>query len=283
MSGLDPEQLRQYREDGYLVLRDVLPPEALQPLIHEFEAVIDETAQRLQRQGSLSDLFEDEPFETRLAKLYAAAGEAGPELWRAVQGKHHKTPGLFGVFTQPALLDIAESLLGPEILAHPQFNTRAKLPHHDPTVVPWHQDLGYLDPEATETLMVNFWIPLVDAPMETGALQVIPRSHQWGLLPHERLDGYLGLPEDKLPAHEVADCPVPRGGVLMLPHTTVHRSIPNTSDRVRWSLDLRYCRPDAPSGRAWVPGFLCRSQAHPDAVAKSVDDWLRIMAGHPEN
>lgn len=184
---------------------------------------------------------------------------------------------MFAVLTHPALLDIVESLIGPEILAHPQFNLRAKLPAHEIGVVPWHQDLGYLRPEADETPMVNFWIPLVDAPMETGALQVIPGSHRWGRLPHENLGSYLGIRDESLPPHTVVDCPLPLGGVLVLQHKMVHRSVPNTSDRVRWSLDLRYSDPSYPTGRAEVPGFLVRSRAHPEAVATSHLDWLALF------
>ena len=282
MPALSEEQIERFHEDGCLLVEDVLPAEDLTPLIREFEQVVDAAARRLHAEGALDKLFPEAPFERRLAQLYAAAdAERRDELWRAVQGKHHKTPGLFAVFTHPALLDIAEALLGPEILAHPQFNSRAKLPHQQATVVPWHQDLGYLDPEATETFMVNCWIPLVDATMEMGAMQVIPGSHRWGLLPHEQVDGYLGFREESLPPHESRDCPMRLGGVVLLQHQVVHRSVPNTSPKVRWSLDLRYCRPDAPTGRAEVPGFLCRSRRHPERVAQSVEDWLRLMNGRP--
>lgn len=276
MAGLSAQQTDQYLEQGYLLLPNVLPPAALQPLIREFEAVIDETARAQQAAGVLSDLHAEAPFDRRLALLHHESREP-LALWRAVQGKHHKTAGMFEVFTHPALLDIAESLVGPEVLAHPQFNSRAKLPHHDLTVVPWHQDLGYLDPDASETFMVNFWIPLVDTTMEMGGMQVIPGSHRWPLIPHERVETYLGIPEEKLPPHTVADCPVPLGGVLMLQHKTVHRSIPNTSRQVRWSLDLRYCDVAAPTGRASVPGFLARSRAHPEQVARGPEDWNRLF------
>ena len=33
--GLNPEQIQQFHEDGFLIVRDLLPREALQPLIDE--------------------------------------------------------------------------------------------------------------------------------------------------------------------------------------------------------------------------------------------------------
>ncbi len=276
MTALTAEQIAFFHEQGYLLLPDLLDPAVFQPLIAEFEAIVDRFARQAHTDGRLHDPYADAPFDRRMALIHAAMADAS-ELWRAVQGKNQKTAGMFAVITHPALLDVVASLIGPEILAHPQFNSRAKLPRHQATVVPWHQDLGYLHADAAETPMVNFWIPLVDAPMETGPLQVIPGSHRWGLIPHTHVDGYLGIPAAELPPHAVVDCPVMRGGALLLQHKTVHRSVPNVSERVRWSLDIRYSDPALPTGRAEVPGFIVRSRAHPERVAKSHRDWLALM------
>jgi hypothetical protein len=280
MPGLNREQIDFFKEQGYLLLPDALDPAILQPLIGEFEVILDERARRAQAAGRLEELYADAPFDQRMALLYPAmAPEDAADLWQAVHGKKQKTAGMFAILTHPALLDLVESLIGPEILAHPQFNSRAKLPQHQATVVPWHQDLGYLRPDAEETFMVNFWIPLVDAPMETGPLQVIPGSHRWGLIPHSHVDGYLGIPESELPPHTAVDCPLAVGGALLIQHKTVHRSTPNVSDRVRWSLDLRYSDPALPTGRAEVPGFLARSRKNPGAVARSHEEWLALFEG----
>jgi hypothetical protein len=265
-------------EEGYLLLPRLIDPAVLQPLIREFEAIIEARARQADQEGRLGDRFEGEPFDRRLGLLYASmVDDDAAGLWQAVHGKHQKSAGMFAIITHPALLDVVESLIGPEILAHPQFNARAKLPRHQATVVPWHQDLGYLHADADDTFMVNFWIPLVDAPMESGALQVIPGSHRWGRVPHEMVDGYLGIPESALPPHAIVDCPVPVGGALLIQHKTVHRSVPNVSDRVRWSLDLRYSDPAQPTGRAEVPGFIARSRAFPERVARSHHDWLALF------
>jgi phytanoyl-CoA hydroxylase len=245
-----------FKEEGFLILKELLDPGDFQPLIAELDAVVDRLARQAHAEGRLRELYAEEPFERRLARI----GEelADPDAFLAqIEGKGHKTAGLFAIMTHPNILDLVESLIGPEILAHPQFNLRAKLPGHAIAVVPWHQDLAYLEADADETPMVNFWVPLVDAPMEAGAIQVIPGSHRWGLVPHERVEfDYLGLPDSALPPHDV---------------------VPNLTDRVRWSLDIRYSDPARPTGRAAVPGFLARSQARPDALARSHRDWLALF------
>ena len=169
---LTDSELAQYLDQGYLSVPDVIAPDAFDLLIAELEANIDAQARVLAAEGKLDELCEGMSFAERLAHLCAAVDddEARQALWRIGHGKHHKTAGMFAVWTHPTLVDVAEQIIGSEILAHPQYNIRAKLPNQLETVVPWHQDLGYLERDADETFMLNFWIPLVDAPMEPGAL-----------------------------------------------------------------------------------------------------------------
>lgn len=153
MNGLTSEQLAFYREEGYLLLEDVLPPPIFHPLIEEFNESIDQKARELHAAGKLPDLFEHEPFERRLYKITEALDD--PSIAWHFTGIKYKSPAMFAVMTHPVILDITESVIGPEILAHPQFNVRAKLPNQESTVVPWHQDLGYLERDAEETFMAT--------------------------------------------------------------------------------------------------------------------------------
>ena len=182
MSGLTSDQLDFYRTEGYLLVEDVIDLAVFDLLIAEIDAIVDTTAQQAHAAGELSDLHADLPFAKRLVHIHSQLADPAPLLGQ-VNGKL-KTEGMFAILTQPALLDIVESVIGPEILAHPQFNLRAKLPNQDATVVPWHQDLGYLQPDAEETFMVNFWIPLVDATPENGCMEVIAGSNRAPLIGH---------------------------------------------------------------------------------------------------
>ena len=271
MSGLSPEQIGFYKDQGYLLVEDVLPVQDLRPLVEEFEQVIDRKAREAYAEGRLNALYADEPFNRRLAKLSASLET--DEIWRLVEGKGHKTAGMFSMVTHPVILDIVESVIGPEILAHPQFNSRARLPDRDGKGVPWHQDLALLNPDAEGTFIVNIWTPLVDATIENGCLVVIAGSHKKGL--RKLIDG--SIPDQALPEGERVRCPLRVGSMLLFQHKTIHRSLPNRSDQVRWSLDLRYCDHRLPTGREHVPGFIARSRACPHQVAKSHVDWLKLM------
>ncbi len=285
MGGLNSEQIAFYKHEGYLLVEDVIPVEDLQLLISELNETVDQNARKAQAKGELSELFEDEPFERRLARVVESVADPSDTSFTDTffEGLHGKlkTEGMFAVQTHPAILDIVESLIGPEILAHPQFNIRPKLPNQDTSVVPWHQDLGYLQPDASETFMVNFWIPLVDATVENGCMEVIAGSHKAPLINHVLGLGpgrnFKGIVDEALPDGEQVQCPVPLGGVLLIQHKTIHRSVPNHSDHIRWSMDIRYSDPRMPTGRDGVPGFIARSKAQPASVANTLADWLRLF------
>lgn len=281
VNGLSDSRIQQFRDEGYLILRNLLPPEATLPLTNELDQKVETITTKAVAQGKLdpAQTFPDEPFTTRLARVTAASSDRNG-LWGQIQGKRHKTAGMFTLRTAPALLDVVESLIGPEILAHPQTVLRAKLPDHAETVVPWHQDLAYLVPqEAGDTLVVNFWIPLVKANAANGCLQVLKGSHRVGLLPHTHWESiYKGVAESDLPEGEVVTCEMDVGDVLVTQERLLHRSIPNTTDTVRWSVDTRYCRIGLPTGREEVPGFMARSREHPGQVARSHLDWHQLLA-----
>ena len=67
--GLSVEQVAQFHDDGFLIVRDQLPKEAYQPFVDEVVAKIDEVVGAAVDEGLLDpgDTFPDASFETRLA------------------------------------------------------------------------------------------------------------------------------------------------------------------------------------------------------------------------
>lgn len=285
--GLTTQQKQQFHDDGFLHIRNLLPNEALQPLIDELSQMVEEGAQAAVKAGILdpSKTFDDEPFETRLAQVANACSDPN-WIWRNnFSNQKIRTAGMFTLRTAPELLDVVGALIGQEIFAHPQFNFRAKLPNQEITVIPWHQDLAYLIPgEAGDTLVVNVWLPLAKAYKENGCMQVIRGSHRFNLINHNYQDptpghtGGKGISEKELPAGDIVTAELDVGDVLLTSERVVHRGLPNRGTTVRWSVDTRYSQIGLPTGRAHVPGFIARSQKNPKSVAKSHDDWNRQFA-----
>ena len=298
--GLTEDQQAFFHEQGYLVLTDLLDDADLQPVIDEVAGEVDRRAWELYEKGELENLHEDEPFETRLARISDQNAAVARQIWNSALAG----PSFLGLITNPKLLDVAESLCGEELIASSVYRLRPKLPNYEEGEVPWHQDAGYTEPFCDSATMLTMWIPLVDADEENGCVWAIPGVHREGrVLEHARRDGkpYLIIPSDTLPDREPVPCPVPKGGVLLLTNRTPHASFANRTDHVRWSFDLRYQSAALPTnapitrlegeiegGDGETPpacfppeaDFLVRSRARPDEVIDDPETFYRIRKEH---
>lgn len=89
---------------------------------------------------------------------------------------------------EPAILDAAEDLIGPNILA---FGSRFWIkPSGDGSFVSWHQDSAYFGCDPHE--MVTCWVALTEANEANGCLRVMPGSHMQG--GYEHVESYENAP-----------------------------------------------------------------------------------------
>ena len=188
------------------------------------------------------------------------------------------------MITHPRLLDLVEDLIGPEITSNPIQHIRIKPPQAEVkadeirahvTTTDWHQDRGVTHAEADRTTMVTVWLAITDVGLDNAPLQVLPRHHRGDLIPHCALT-QTGIPKALLPATDPVPLPVGAGGAVIFHPLTPHASLPNTSDRFRWSFDIRFNRTGEPTGRAHFPDFIARSRANPDSELRSADDWRKL-------
>jgi len=77
-------------------------------------------------------------------------------------------------------------------------------------------------------------------------------------------------------ATEPVPLPVRKGGMILMHKETPHRSTPNRSDTVRWSMDLRYQNTGTPTGRPFHPAFVVRSRSDPASVLTDHAAWCRM-------
>jgi phytanoyl-CoA hydroxylase len=295
---LTKQQVAEFHREGYLMVEGVFGPADLQPVADEITRAIDRRAARLVEEGVLRDSYAGEPFETRLTRITA---ETERVYWAIASGNLHGL-GVFKLLTNPRLLDLAESLVGPEIIASSAYRLRPKVPGFAHGVVPWHQDSGYFEPYCDRELVLTVWIPLVDATAERGCLQVVPRAHTGEVALHRRHASgkYLEIPDEALPPGAVVTVPVPLGGALLLTNKTPHRSTENVTDVIRWSADVRYQSAGLPTNFASPSGyanpalppdappacyppeadFLVRSARRPQDVVRRWRDFRDLRTRH---
>lgn len=299
MTRLTQSQVTQFHSEGYLLAEGLLDPDQdLDPVIEEYEGVLDNLAQELYMQGEISDTYANLPFGERLSKIYQESGKvhAGYFDFSLPQGNVKSDspmwvgPAVFHTLRNERLLDAVESIIGPEIYSNPVQHVRLKPPEHLTPInpdtghvqlgaTPWHQDNGVVLPVADETDMLTVWFSLWDAPIESGCLHVVPRSHRAGLQIHcpNGMKGFgLSVPDEVFAKDEAVPVPMKRGDVLFLTKYTLHGSLPNKSNEVRWSFDLRYNPIGQPTGREAFPGFVARSRANPELELHDAEAWANL-------
>ncbi len=142
------------------------------------------------------------------------------------------------------------------------------------------------DADASEVLTV--WISITDASVEMGCLGVWPRRHRAGIFGHCPTDTGLTITPQSLAPEAFLPLPMRAGSVLLMSRYTPRKALPNLSDNVRWSMDLRYQPTGQVSGRAAFPDFVARSASDPDSALTDHNLWRDLwldararLAGEP--
>lgn len=265
-------QIAKFEEEGYLLLRGVLPQSILTALRHEFGRAVEEHAQKWFASGDITDKAETLPFETRYARLREQVPSTFSDSWKRILVGET----IFRLWQQPELVRPMRSLIGDELYAHGTWNGRPRPPHQPVATIGWHQDAHYYRRfEPSDQPQISAWMPLVPVNENAGCLQVLPRSHQRGLLPtvkHAR-NGLVGVADELTTDFTPLSCVMEPGDVLLFGALTIHRALENNSDYVRWSLDIRYA--DATNSGAMDKagnGYYCFSAKDPARVG-SFESW----------
>lgn len=276
---LSRDQVHAFREEGVLVAEGVLTEADIAPVICEYAAWIDRRARTLKAESKITDLCEQESFDRRTACLYAQSSE----ISRDMDIMFARGPAIFAFLRNERLLDAVEALIGPEITCNPIQHIRAKPPAALSSEgtgfynVPWHQDAGVTWEEADHSDIVTCWIALTDATVENGCMEVMPGVWKQGYREHQDQGGTTIRP-DLLPDTPPRPVPVGKGGIVFMHRYTPHRSTPNYSSGVRWSIDLRYQPTGQPTGRPFHPAFVARSRTHPESVLTDHVEWAHQWA-----
>lgn len=301
MTGLSEAQRDLLATEGYLVVEGVLDPvHDIGPLMDEYAGVLDRIAASFQAEGVIREDYRGLPFTDRLIQICQESGRSLsqyfdislPQTGIREDTPIHVGPAVFGLLTKPRLLDVVETIVGPEIYSNPVQHIRMKLPPRAVTSassdglnsrIPWHQDNGVILPEADEATILTVWMPLNDATIENGCLQVIPRSHRGDLAPHCPTAKGAAIPDALIAQERAVPLPMRAGSILLMQQRTIHSSLDNvTTDQVRISFDLRYQPVGQPTGRPAFPGFVARSLAHPETVLRDpgawAESWLETRA-----
>ncbi|MEL6450371.1 MAG: phytanoyl-CoA dioxygenase family protein [Pseudomonadota bacterium] len=280
---LTAAQVSDFRTQGYLVVEDVLPRDTLGAVRAEYAALMDRLYADWEAQGRVP-AGTALNFWDKLSASYAAGCDWFQPMDISLPGDQiapdcpmHFGPAIFDLVVHDRLLDLVQSLIGPEITSNPIQHVRIKPPSPQLardevrahiTATDWHQDRAVGHAEADATDMVTAWVAITDATVDNGCLQVVPGIDD-GLLPHCP-QVQTAIAPRHLDTARAVPLPVKAGGVVLFHPLVPHGSLPNRSDQFRWSFDLRYNVTGQPTGRDHFPSFVARSAARPDTALR---DW----------
>jgi len=205
-------QKQLFREEGYMILKGVVPGEHLQLLRDKCQGFIDATDAHMTAQG---------------VDRYGLSAR-GKRYFVAHCYKQQPDLGRF-IFSE-LIAEVCRATIGDNVMLFwDQYVVKG--PDKDSSFS-WHQDSGYVHVDCPQYL--TCWVTLDDVTLENGTVYLLPYS-QAGIrsvvkhLRDERtndLVGYFGK-EPGIPAI------VPAGSIVAFSSYVFHRSGPNLTDKLR--------------------------------------------------
>jgi ectoine hydroxylase-related dioxygenase (phytanoyl-CoA dioxygenase family) len=213
--------IQQYRQEGYFILENVMPPAALADLRAECQRYIDDFDAQMEARGVTSMGI------THYKKRYFISNR-----WRDSQ---HITDFLFS----DLMAAIGRATLGDDVyLFNEQYVVKAA---EVGTQFAWHQDSGYIGHYHRPYL--SCWCALDDMTEANGTVYVLPYARA-GMQPDDLFDHTVEAEtNDKVGYH--GDDPgipaiVPAGSIVVFSSRTFHRSGQNTTPNMRRSYLAQY-------------------------------------------
>jgi hypothetical protein len=223
-------------ECGYVYGRTIFAPAE----IAQLRQSLTETTNRLAHgfltpyTSSLPDL----PLEDRLERVAQQDRAYAYALLHGIFADAQHDPRIAGLATHPRLIDAVQRLVAPRTISGYVIRVRVNIPAFPQKRSPWHQDVtDHRGPDGRYSpVALACWIPLVDATEENGTLEVIPGAFD-APYPHEQTaDGQIFIAPERLPEAPRRPLPGPAGDVVFLDRFVPHRTLPNQTTRIRWTL-----------------------------------------------
>lgn len=231
---LSEQQLKQYREEGYVILDRLMD---------------DATLEELQAEEAR---FRGERDPKELTVFRSQLCNYSEPIRRFCQSGPH--------------VPLLRQLIGPNVAFwFNQFVTKWPDSNTGKSEFPWHQDNGYTAVEPATNLTI--WFALDDVDERNGCVWVQPGSHKRGLLDHKPASAdnwHLTAPAegDGVPARLRA------GGAVAFSALTLHRSKLNHTDKPRRAFFVGYA-----DARA-VYYNRRHAQPKPEPVVETPHGWM---------
>ena len=226
LDGLDEwgeEQLKFYRNNGFLAVENVLNAQEINDSIDAIKEIIfvDDKGARIQFTRPRDELKTARDRELAVRKLSKFV-DVDERLKR--------------IAYHPDILAKVEDILGEEpLLAQDMALLK---PPHGGGEKPWHQDMAF-GALSFKNPVIGVWIALDEAGLDNGCMHVIPGSHAEGATPHYAIRDWQ-ICDTHVPVERDVTVPLKPGGVLFFHGLIKHGTPPNYSAKRRRALQFHY-------------------------------------------
>jgi len=261
---LTDEQLRQFDEDGYIVLDKILTDEQVEKARAALERIFRGEYTCDRRPPEYRTPLRVYPEQSPVAKHMVNGRLLDDDLWQ--------------ISVDSRIGEIAAKLLRTRSVSLMEDQMIVKSPGGKP--IAFHQDAPYLT-FLRSWDVINCWIALVDVTIDMSPLLYIKGSHRWPVSakPTHFSDGgeddMMEVVEAARPpdaALEIVPVTVRAGGGAFYGALMMHGSKPNYSNRTRYAYTLHFAAEEARANTAHWP-----ANYYP-FVTEGVEDGGRIVS-----
>jgi len=253
---------KEFKSKGYLIQTNFFSDEELKPVFKDIEFESNTLIHKLYQKGLLKQDYSVDKSIDLDSKIKLSEKEfKGTSILLHTTFASKLKESFGSLFSNDKLLNLVEILLDTkDISGHPEWNLRCKTPNNRYFDVPFHQDAAYLEKGVENFPQITVWIALVDIVLENGPLQLYPSTDntivkhhlQKSLDPSFKDSWYLEIKDTDLPKQQqqepITITPISKGSIVIFPNYAIHKSLPNRSDSIRWTVDLRFMKTSNPSG-----------------------------------
>ena len=206
---------------GYVFIRDLMPKRDLDLLLHDMLGIALDEGWMMQG-ADLSD---------RLVNPAMTCFEPDPRYKKAAN-RAFCLEKLHALTHHPVLTDVMKRLVGPHLFVHPKPIARMIFPNCEGALLHAHQDNSGIGGSSES---YTAWIPLHDCLEGQGTLEIMEKSHRFGL---QCSDGYIK--REAAVGGDWVGGRINAGDVAIFHSLTVHSSTLSTSNQLRCSVDCRF-------------------------------------------
>ena len=231
----------KFRENGYSIAKSIISEKEINAVLETifriyFKYNPSSKLRDLQEPWN-SDLFHEEIIKFR---------KSDPKRFSLLYDSTQTSVSIMELLTSELIAKYSANLLDTKNneLCITEGMIRMDAPGDKRNIAGWHQEISYL---RNNGLVI--WIPLSDITPDLGPLQVCPKSHHEGelkVVQNKNLPGDAStvsvdeVGPEYIAKYSIMDVEIKKGDVLFFDTELFHRSGVNTSNRMRFSCQIRH-------------------------------------------